>query len=56
MVENLAVSAEDIRGVALIPGLGRSPGGGHQGKSVCIRTNSGLSFPSPGDLFEDTKF
>ena len=28
MVKNLPASAEDIRGTGLIPGLGRSPGGG----------------------------
>ena len=28
MVKNLPVSAGDIRDVSLIPGLGRSPGGG----------------------------
>ena len=29
MVKNLPASAGDIRDVGLIPGLGRSPGGGH---------------------------
>ena len=29
MVKNLPANAEDIRDVGLIPGLGRSPGGGH---------------------------
>ena len=29
MVKNMAASAGDIREVGLIPGLGRSPGGGH---------------------------
>ena len=28
MVKNLPANAEDIRDVGLIPGLGRSPGGG----------------------------
>ena len=29
MVKNLPANAEDIRDVSLIPGPGRSPGGGH---------------------------
>ena len=29
MVKNLPVNTGDIRGMDLIPGLGRSPGGGH---------------------------
>ena len=29
VVKNLPTSAEDIRDAGLIPGLGRSPGGGH---------------------------
>ena len=29
MVKNLPASAGDVRDVGLIPGLGRSPGGGH---------------------------
>ena len=29
MVKNLLANAEDIRDVGLIPGSGRSPGGGH---------------------------
>ena len=29
VVKNLPASAGDIRDTALIPGLGRSPGGGH---------------------------
>ena len=29
VVKNLSPSAEDIRDMGLIPGLGRSPGGGH---------------------------
>ena len=29
MVENLPVNAGDIRDMGSIPGLGRSPGGGH---------------------------
>ena len=29
MVKNLSASAGDLRDVGLIPGLGRSPGGGH---------------------------
>ena len=29
MVKNLAADTEDIRDVGLMPGLGRSPGGGH---------------------------
>ena len=29
MVKNLPASAEDIRDMGLIPGLGRSPGRGH---------------------------
>ena len=29
VVENLPANAEDLRNVGLIPGLGRSPGGGH---------------------------
>ena len=29
MVKNMPASAGDIRDVGLIPGLGRSPGGGH---------------------------
>jgi len=29
MVKNLPVNAGDLRGVGLIPGLGRSPGVGH---------------------------
>ena len=29
VVKNLPASAGDIRGAGLIPGLGRSPGGGH---------------------------
>jgi len=29
VVKNLPANAEDIRGVSLIPGLGRSPGEGH---------------------------
>ena len=29
MVKNLPANAGDIRDVGLIPGLGRSPGGGH---------------------------
>ena len=29
MVENLPANAGDVRGTGLIPGSGRSPGGGH---------------------------
>ena len=29
MVKNLSASAGDVRDLGLIPGLGRSPGGGH---------------------------
>ena len=29
VVKTLSASAEDLRDVALIPGLGRSPGGGY---------------------------
>ena len=29
MVKNLSARAGDLRDVGLIPGLGRSPGGGH---------------------------
>ena len=29
VVKNLSANAEDIREMGLIPGLGRSPGGGH---------------------------
>ena len=29
MVKNPLANAEDIRDVSLVPGLGRSPGGGH---------------------------
>ena len=29
MVKNLPVNAGDLRDLGLIPGLGRSPGGGH---------------------------
>ena len=29
MVKNLPAKAGDIRGLGLIPGLGRCPGGGH---------------------------
>ena len=29
MVKNLSCNAGDIKDVGLIPGLGRSPGGGH---------------------------
>ena len=29
MIKNLPASAGDIRGTGLIPGSGRSPGGGH---------------------------
>ena len=29
MVKNLPASAEDVRDMGLIPGLGSSPGGGH---------------------------
>ena len=29
VVENLPANAEDLRNVGLIPGLGRSSGGGH---------------------------
>ena len=29
-MKNLSANAGDIRDVGLIPGLGRSPGGGHQ--------------------------
>ena len=29
MIKNLPVNAADIRDTGLIPGLGRSPGGGH---------------------------
>ena len=29
MVKNLAANTGDVRDVGLIPGLGRSPGGGH---------------------------
>ena len=29
MVKNLPANARDIRDAGLIPGLGRSPGGGH---------------------------
>ena len=29
MVKNLTANAGDVRDAALIPGLGRSPGGGH---------------------------
>ena len=31
VVKNLSANAGDIRDVGLIPGLGRSPGGGHGG-------------------------
>ena len=34
MVKNLPVSAGDIRDMGLIPGLGRSPGGGHSNPVV----------------------
>ena len=39
MVKNLPANAGDIRDAGLIPGLGRSPGGGH-GKPLqysCLR-------------------
>ena len=29
MIKNLPASAEDVRDLGSIPGLGRSPGGGH---------------------------
>ena len=29
MIKNLSANAEDIRDMGSIPGLGRSPGGGH---------------------------
>ena len=35
VVKNPPASAEDIRDVGLIPGLGRSPGGGHNNPLQC---------------------
>ena len=35
MVKNLSADAEDIRDVGWIPGLGRSPGGGHDNPLQC---------------------
>ena len=35
VVENLPANAGDIRDAGLIPGLGRSPGGGHRNPLQC---------------------
>ena len=35
MVKNLTANAGDVRDVDLIPGLGRSPGGGHGNPFQC---------------------
>ena len=45
MVKNLPAEAEDIKGVGLIPGLGRSPGGGN---------NNPLQYFLPGKLHGQT--
>ena len=41
VVKNLPVSAGEVRGMGLIPGLGRSPGGGHGNtlKYSCIENS-----------------
>ena len=45
MVKNPPANAEDIRDVGLIPGLGRSPGGGHGNPLQYFRLEK-----SPGGL------
>ena len=35
VVKNLPVNAEDLRDVGLIPGSGKSPGGGHGNPLKC---------------------
>ena len=43
VVENLPVNPEDLRNVGLIPGLGRSPGGGqYSGESSWAEEPGGL--------------
>ena len=39
VVKNLPASAGDIRDAGLIPGLGRSPGGGHGYPLQCSHFN-----------------
>ena len=36
VVKNLPANAGDLRDMGLIPGLGRSPGGGHGGHSSIL--------------------
>ena len=36
MVKNPNTNADDVRDVDLIPGLGRSPGGGHGNRFHCF--------------------
>ena len=36
MVKNLPASAGDVRDVGSVPGLGRSPGGGHDNHSSIL--------------------
>ena len=36
MVKNLPADAEDLRDAGLIPGLGRSPGGGNDNSSSIL--------------------
>ena len=40
MVKNSPANAGDVRDVGLIPGLGRSPGGGHGGPLYSYLKNS----------------
>ena len=54
MVKNLPVNAGDIREVRLIPGLGRSPGGGYSNllQYSCLENSWSLMGYSPQDLKE----
>ena len=49
VVMNLPTSAEDIRDMGLIPGLGRSPGGGH-GNPLQHSCLENLTTGEPGGL------
>ena len=50
VVKNLPASAEHIRNMGLIPGRGRSPGGGHSSPLQC----SGLENPMGGRAWQST--
>ena len=50
VVENLPANAEDLRNVGLIPGLGRSPGGGHGYHSSALGWDESSWAEEPGGL------